>query len=252
MDIARRGHLCVVDRATALADLPVGSVRSGHGWFGVRSGASSNDLNFVVSEPGFVPGDVLLTELLQWLAGVPASWLVREPDAALTQVLCRAGLRPERTGRWCGRALGQEVIVRGEAQVVRVRGEGDLGDWIDIAASCGWCDTLPDREVRLDVMRALIRDNRSAAWVAWLEGSPVGMAAGWCDGPSVAVVDVAVRERARRHAVATALVADVLAWGAEQGASQVVAEPSHAGWLLFNALGFDNVPVVPDVCFYLP
>jgi GNAT superfamily N-acetyltransferase len=61
---------------------------------------------------------------------------------------------------------------------------------------------------------------------------------------------VAVRDSARREAVGTALVSALLAWGAKHGALEVVAAPSPDGWRLFNTLGFENVPVTPDTCFY--
>lgn len=253
MDIARTGHGCAVGRATALAELAPAAVRSGPGWLAVRSGAASNDLNLVVSEPGFVPDPQLLDRLLDWFEPLPASWLVREPDDSLTHTLVVAGWMSERTGRWCGRTFSSLPCLPSVTESVTVQAVTDddgLDAWLDIAAACEWVETAEDRRLRGELLRAAARDRRWAAWVARLEGRPVGMARGWSNGPHIELVDVAVRHEARRHGLGTALVSSALAWGAARGASEVVAAPSPDGWLLFEALGFHNVPVDRDVCFY--
>lgn len=252
MDIARTAHRCSVDRATALADLAPVSVRSGQGWLAIRSGAASNDLNVVLSEVGFLPQSRLVEELAGWFGGVPASWLTTEPAESLTRALTHAGWMPERTGRWCGRAVGPTRPALDAVEVNALASQGDLDDWLGIAASCGWYETLADHDVRRDLMRAMMGDRRHAALVARLDGQPVGMVAGWCDGVAVEVVGVAVRAEARRRGVGAALVSQVMTWGAGRGAREVVAAPSPDGWRLLGSLGFEDVAVVPDTCFYLP
>lgn len=255
MGYAQAGSRCAVGRASALAGLAGVSTRSGAHWLAVRSGAASNELNAVVSTRGFVPDLALLEELRRWWSGAPASWLVEEPDDALTRVLINAGWRPEHTGRWCGRPLGPgpqvpDAGVAVDVALEVVTNDDDLEQWLDVAADCGWFEGLDDREVRRGLLRGSAGESRQAIWVARLEDQSVGMAQGWCSGPDVEVVDVAVRPLARRHGVGTALVSGVLVWGAAHGAREVVAAPSPDGWRLFEALGFENVAVLRDVCFY--
>lgn len=250
MGHAEAGHRLAIERAAALADRDGAAVRSGPGWLAVRSGAASNDLNAVISTPGFVPDSGLLEDLEGWWDDVPASWLVAEPHEALTQALVEAGWDPERTGRWCGRALDTDHPVAGVASIEAVGGDEDLECWLDVATECGWIEGDDERLVRRDLLRSAYADPREAIWLARLDGQPVGMARGWCSASDLEVVDVAVREAARRRGVGTALVSTVLTWGASRGALDVVAAPSPDGWRLFESLGFDNVPVVPDVCFH--
>lgn len=251
MDIARAAHHCAIARAVGFAGYAPVSVQSGRGWLAARSGADSNDLNVVVSEAGFLPSATLVGELSRWFAGVPASWLVEWADESLTGVLCGAGWTPERTGRWCGRPLWPIRPSIGGVEIAMLGADSGVDGWLDVAASCGWFGGHPDRGTRAELMSAMITDHRRGAWLASLQGHPVGMATGWCDGGAVELVDVAVREENRRRSVGTALVGRVVAWGAGRGAEEVVAAPSPDGWRLMRSLGFNNVGVVPDTCFYL-
>jgi len=104
MNYAVAGHRCAMERVVALAGLPTVATRTGPHGLAVCSGASSNNLNAVVSKRGFVPDWAALEELRTSWNGAPASWLVDEPDEALTRSLVSAGWTPDRTGRWCGRA----------------------------------------------------------------------------------------------------------------------------------------------------
>ena len=49
-------------------------------------------------------------------------------------------------------------------------------------------------------------------------------------------------------------LSEAIAFGqaAGLGADTVVAQPSPDGWRLLSSLGFVNVQVVPEVCFYRP
>ncbi len=249
MQIARAGHRCARARAAALTGLGPVSTRCGPGWVAARTGALANDLNVVVGEPGFVPGSGLVDDLVAWFGDAPASWLASEPDDALTAVLVSAGAAPERTGRWCGRPV---TGAPGDPAGVRPAGPDDLGQWLDVAEACGWYDGRADRATRAGLARAWSGDPRRASFLAWQGDRAVGLASGWCDGEVVEVVDVAVLPQARRAGRGRDLVAAVVAWGAGRGADQVVAAPSPDGWRLMRSLGFDNVPVEPDVCLYLP
>lgn len=251
MGIADIAHRCVIARSVALAEYPPVSVRSGQGWFAVRSGAKSNELNVVVSEASFVPSAHLVDDLTRWFGELPVSWLTEQPEAALTSVLSGATWTPERTGRWCGRPLVPIQTSFGDLEITTVRADSGLDDWLDVASACGWFDDSADRDVRRELMVAMVVDPRRGAWLASLENRPVGMATGWCAGGAVELVDVAVRVDFRRRGAGTELIARVMAWGAARGAREVVAAPSPDGWRLLRSLGFDNVGVVPDTCFYL-
>ncbi len=197
----------------------------------------------------------LLNELREMVGRALASWLVEEPNEALTHVLVNDGWTPERCGRWCGRLLHHGPHVRAasgpkDMTVVRVATDDDLEQWLDVASACGWFEGRHDRMTRRDLMRGAAGDPLGASWLARLVDRPVGMVRGWVSGPYVEIVDVAVRHSAQRRGVGTALVSSVLAWGATKGAREVVAAPSPDGWSLFDALAFTNVPVTPDVCFY--
>ena len=180
MDYARAGQRCAVERVLALADLPAVSTCVGPNAIAVRSGAGSNDLNAVVSTPGFVPDRAVLEKLRGWWNGVPASWLVEEPDEALTQVLLNAGWLPERTGRWCARPLGQGSHLPNASgsdgvALEPVTADDDLEHWLDVASDCGWIEDPEDRGVRRELLRPAATDPRQAMWLARLDDRPEGM-----------------------------------------------------------------------------
>ena len=161
----------------------------------------------------------MLEKLRGWWNGVPASWLVEEPDEALTQVLLNAGWLPDRTGRWCLRPLDQSshlpnANVSDGVALEPVTADDDLELWLDVASECGWIEDLDDRGVRRDLLRPAAADPRQAMWLARLDDRPEGMVRGWCSErePVVEVVDVAVRAPVRRQGVGKALVSRVLAW----------------------------------------
>lgn len=231
MDVAALGHLAARER---LADLAAcGEVRREAGYVAVRTGLDSNDLNGVVADAGFRPEPAVVAGLVGWFAGVPAQWLAAGPDPWLTAVLVAAGLTPERTGHWCGRAVGPHVPAPGVERVATV------AEWSPVAQACGWGE------------RPAYDLAQRPHWVARRDGRAVGVASGWI-GEACELVDVAVLPTARRTGVGTALVETVLAWAAASGAREVVAAPSPDGWALLSGLGFEAAPVVPDVAFYLP
>ena len=226
--------------------LPWVDTLAGDGWLAIRSGAESNDLNGVLSEPGVVPGRAALVELARWFGDVPATWHAAHADDTLTSALVEAGWRPERTGRCAGRALPLVPSGTGAGVSIRlVEDESDRRTWLDIARACGWFgDDSAERRLREN----LARDLAWPRWLAEIDGAAVGMATGWRDGGVLELVDIAVIERARRRGVGTALLSAVCAWG--EGADHVVGAPSPDGWGLLRAHGFANVPTVSDTAFY--
>lgn len=253
IDFARGGHSCALDRALALSNLPAMDVRSAPGWRAVRSGAQANDLNVVISSPGYVPEADVLSELGRWFGPAPASWLVADADPRLTEVLEAAGRVSERTARCCGRSLSESPAADQRAAVEVVHATGKHAEeWLDIAQRCGWYDSDDERATRRAILESAASDPRQVALVARVAQEPVGMVRGWLSAPWVEIVDVAVLPSLRREGIGTTLVNRVLAWGLDGGARAAVASPSPDGWQLLQALAFENVPVVPDTWFYSP
>lgn len=238
MHVAVAGHQAARERLLSVGE--VGEVRRGSGYVAIRSGFQSNDLNGLVAERGFVPTAVLVAELVAWFDGAPAQWLAAAPDPALTDVLEGAGLIAERTGWWCGRAVGGSTASTASTASTpssAVERVWSLGEWTAVAMACGW-DERPSYDL-------ISRPH----WVARRDGRAVGMASGW-HGEQCELVDVAVLPDARRCGVGSALVQTILAWAAGRGAVDVVAAPSPDGWALLSSLGFESMPVTPDVAFY--
>lgn len=240
-DIAVDGHRLARARLRSVANLHSAKTRAGNGWFAVRSGVFSNDLNGVVADPGFMPDVELLVSLQEWFGAVPASWLAATPSSRGSGLLLDAGWTAERTGRWAGRKAWRPEP---SGDVRRVTGRSDLEAWLAVAEECGWFEGSWQRRER----RTLAAGLAWPRWVAWRDGRPVGMATGFHADGLLEIVDVAVISSARRQGVGTALVAGVVA--GSSASDRVIAAPSHDGWQLFRSLGFTNVPVIPDVCFY--
>ena len=228
-------------------------VRRGDGWFAVRTGVDSNDMNGVVSTPGAKVSAVLVADLLAWLAGAPASWLTSRGDPELTDLLLAAGARPERSGCWSGRWVEPVPAHRNGVEVCRVRTTRDLDRWIDLAAECGWIETASGRGARRRLYLALGLDNsRLSHWLAVDDGEAVGFASDFLDGDVVDLCNLGVLVAHRRRGIGSALVAGRLADAASVGAALAVSAPSTDGWRLQQSLGFQSVPVIPDTWFHLP
>lgn len=254
--IAEAAQRATTARLEAYARAPGVDVQRGPGWFAVRTGVDSNDLNGVVSEPGAGVSAPLVGALCAWFAAsaVPACWEVTRPDPELTSVLVAAGARPERTGVWSGRPLGPDrPPPEPGVEVRRVRDDADLDAWLDVALDGGWCTSPQDRRARRQLYAAVGLDHRGLRhWLALDRGRPVGFATSFLDGAVVDLVSLGVAAGDRRRGVGRALVAARLADAAAEGARFVVSAPSDDGWQLQRTLGFRTEPVVPDTCFYLP
>lgn len=238
---AAHGERSAIGRLLALADRPGTEVRGGEGWVAVRTGLASNDLNGVVSLGADVDA-ALVADLADWWGEAPACWLVPDPDPALTALLQAAGWHPERTGRWAGRPLGDD-LPSGRGAIPM----GDPADHLDVRQACGWFDA-DERHDR----RALLAPHPLWHHVVVRRGPRVVGAASGFVGAALEVVDLAVLPDERRTGVGSALLGALVAWGRERGAEHVVAAPSHDGARLLAAHGFVLAPVTPDVCAYSP
>lgn len=243
-------------RLAAFAAAPDVAVRSGRGWFAVRTGVDSNDMNAVVSTRQAKISQQLVEDLIAWFraAGASASWLTSRPYPQLTQTLLAAGARPERNGHWSGRGMPTEVRQPDAGvDVVRVVSEHDLNLWLDVAAGCGWIEADRDRHARRRLYLAIgLDDGDLTHWLALDQDQPVGFASSYLDANVIDLCNLGVAESHRPRGIGRALVAARLADAAQRGASTVVSAPSPEGWRLQQALGFRSVPVVADTWFYLP
>lgn len=239
------------ERLRAYAGAEGVDVREGEGWLAVRTRVASNDLNGVVSTAP-VPAGVVET-LCAWFAAVPASWLLGEPDVAMTDRLRAAGARPERTGVWSGRVAAGVPPQTGAVRVRRVEDGADLDRWLDVATACSWIESTDDRTARRRLYAALGLDHpRLSHWLAFEGGAAVGFGSVFLDGGVADLCNLGVLEAHRRRGIGRALVSARVAYAVRRGAAVVVSAPSPDGWQLQRALGFRSVPVIPDTCFYLP
>ena len=258
--LQRAAHHAERCRLSELSRVEGAETRVGDGWWAVRTGLRSNDLNGVLSAPGHVPDATLLAETGSWFGPAPATWQLDASDERLAGAALRAGWQPERGARCAGRLLplpasasDRPVPVLDDIALRLVDDEAGLADWLDVAQESGWFDA-DERHGRASLARAL----SWSRWVAYRDEEPVGMATGWRDGEGAGwrdggiaeLVDVAVLPTVQRRGVGTALVDAVAAWAAT--ATWLVAAPSPDGWALLATLGFDNVPALADTVAYWP
>ena len=212
-------------------------------------------MNGVVSVRGADVSSTLAAALVGWFAETrtPASWLAERADRRLTQVLVAEGASPERSGRWSGCAMPAAIpaAVR-EVDIVRVTTESDLASWLDVAAACGWILSAQGREARRRLYSELVLGHDAALrnWLAVVVDVPVGFASSYVADGVADLCNLGVLASQRRYGIGRAMTAARIA-DAAKTATTVVSAPSHDGWLLQRSLGFRNVPVVADTCFYL-
>ena len=229
-------------------------VRTGPGWFAVRTGIDSNDLNGVVSTEVAVASSALVADLQSWFGSTPASWLTAEESPRLSEILVAAGARPERSGSWSGRPVPlRRHTRRVDVEIVRVREEAQLDSWLAVAERCGWIEGDEDRAARRGLYCDVGLDHSGLShWLALEQGQPVGFATSHLEDGVVDLCNLAVLDSHRRRGIGSSLVRARLADAQAHGVRTAVSAPSPDGWRLQKALGFVSVPVRPDRCFYLP
>lgn len=246
-------------RLRLYARCPGATVRRGEGWVGVETGASSNDMNGVVSEPGADVSGEVVRELIDWFRqrGLPASWAIMGDDAVLSAVLVEQGAVPERSGWVSGRVIDADLVEPSgpaDVEIVDVRTEAALDEWLDVADRCGWIVDGADRAARRGLYLAVGLEHVQL-WhvVAVRDGEPIGMASTFWDGAEVVeLCNLGVVVSERRRGVGMALARARVRSARRKGARVVVAELSPDGWEVYRRAGFVSVPVRPDRWFYLP
>ena len=254
--IARAGHHAAEARLASYAAAPNVAVRRGAGWFAVRTGVRSNDMNGVVSEVNTAVSRELVDDLIAWFraASAPASWLTIRADPQLTHTLVAAGACPERTAYWSGRAMFTTAPTRRrDIDVVRVTSLDYLEDWLDIATRCGWINDDSDRTARSRLYQAVGLDHCPLThWLALKHDEPVGFASSYLDSTVIDLCNLGVDEPHRRSGIGRSLIIARCEDAAAEAATTIVSAPSPDGWPLQRTLGFHSVPVIPDTWFYLP
>jgi GNAT superfamily N-acetyltransferase len=217
-----------------LAD--AGESREWEGVLAVRTGVRSNTENGAVST---VPGlpEELVAEVLDWLGGVPASWVALDPR--LGPSLLAAGCTPENDGWNMRRQIGE--LEPPAIEVKTVASAAELDEWLAIARECGWFD---DGEPARRLYEALGYEGLYLA--------EDGAASAFFAPPTVLLNTVAVRPRRQRRGIGRALALARLRDGRERGCTEALLAPSPAGRKLYDSLGFRLEPQPPGYWFYLP
>lgn len=275
--LAESAHRAAIARLMHYGSAPGCEVRHGDGWVAARTGAHSNDMNGVVSQVGAVISPATAAEVIRWFDRTPASWLVARPERRLTEVLIAAGARPERHGRWSGGPLPDTIsmtsgpipmtsgvipafsraspkVTRRQVTVQRITAGDQLDTWLDLATACEWIDGSGDRNARRAVYAAVGVGGSGPLrhWLGLVDDEPVAFATSHLVGETADLCNLGVLRQWRRRGVGRALVTARLTDAARSGATTVVSAPSPDGWELQRTLGFRNVPVIADTCFYLP
>lgn len=145
--------------------------------------------------------------------------------------------------------------VTGQQLTVHRVTEGDqLDTWLDLATACEWIDGPGDRQARRALYAAVGLGGSGPLrhWLGLVDDEPVGFATSYLTEDTADLCNLGVLGPWRRRGVGRALVMARLADAARSGATTVVSAPSPDGWQLQRTLGFRNVPVIADTCFYLP
>jgi ribosomal protein S18 acetylase RimI-like enzyme len=262
--LPRAGEAAAAARLRRYAGCAAAHSRSGDGWVAVATGARSNDMNGVVSQPGAAIDGALVDELLAWFAELrlPASWLVEGEagDPALAAALVERGARSEDDGWWAGRGIDDDLFAElaegdlgDDVTITRVRTSADLDEWLDVAGRCGWLVDDRDRRARRRLHLSIGLDSDDLAhWVARRLGRPVAMASSHLTGSVVDLCNLAVVDRERRQGIGRALAGERIRAAHERGATTIVSALSPDGWKLYESLGFHSVGVIPARWFYLP
>jgi ribosomal protein S18 acetylase RimI-like enzyme len=205
------------------------------GALAVRTGVMSNTENGVVSTVGALDDEVV-TGLLDWLDGVPASWIALDPT--LGPVLVSAGCRPEEEA-WC--MVGRiEQLGSPDHDVREVESASDLDEWLATMCVCGWWDDV-------DAARSLY----TKLGFDGLYLAAGGAASAFFAPPVAYLTSLAVLPEARRRGIGRSLALARLGAGRLRGCTSAVLAPTPEGRLLYETLGFHIERQPPGHWFYL-
>jgi ankyrin repeat protein/GNAT superfamily N-acetyltransferase len=205
--------------AAYLAALPGDRIEVGDG-FAVRTGVESNSENGVVSDAGDVD------EVVAWMAGAWAQWLV-SAESDLHDRLVAAGCRPERTAVVMGARL---------ADLVPAAPEGDPAEADEYRELC---EAVGFGEGAVGA---------TARYVARRDGRAVGLVGTFVHGATAVVLELAVLAEHRRQGIGRALLARAL----QLDVTHVVLGPTPESIPFYRRLGFELRPALKDRVYYLP
>jgi ankyrin repeat protein/ribosomal protein S18 acetylase RimI-like enzyme len=205
--------------AAYLATLPGDRIAVGDG-FAVRTGAESNSENGVVSDAGDVE------EVVAWMAGAWAQWLV-SAESDLHDRLVAAGCRPERTAVVMGAPLAALELGDPEGE------PAEAEEYRAVAEAVGFGEGAV---------------GATARYVARRDGRAVGLVSTFVHGGTAVVLELAVLQEHRRQGIGRALLARAL----QLDVTHVVLGPTPDSIAFYRRLGFELRPALKDRVYYLP
>jgi GNAT superfamily N-acetyltransferase len=214
-----------------LATSPLAATRRVGDGFAFRTSLMDNTRNVVVCsrlEATEIP------EVLSWLRGIPAQWLVAEETepADLRARLERAGCQAERSSVYMAADMTQltDRPAPPGLEIVPVPDAGELDD--PLLASLG---PGPLRH-----------------YAARLDGRPVGRASTFLASVALLGIDLHVASAERRRGIGRALVLHGLREGAVAGRTLALLAPTPATVPFYEDLGFTLGRFPPGRGFYTP
>lgn len=189
---------------------------------------------------------------------LPAIWFLDDGSTPtdLGPRLEAAGCRSERSAWVMGADLPDLPDARPlpDITVEEVTDRGQLDDWFDAAQQVTLDDdaTSRDHRRRLYASLGLGADRPWRHWLATYRGRPVGTASALFTGDMVALDHIGVVPEHRHRGIGSALTLAPVIAARTQGLRHAVLGPSPDGQPLYEALGFELAPALPDRVYYLP
>lgn len=244
--VARRAQ---ADYYRLLASSPAAETRPVGDGLAVATGIFSNTENGVVStrldgDPG---------EVIAWFQerDAPAMWL--DPAPKLARALGRAGCRPDRGGIDMGADLACLDLPAAAVETRVVETPDQLELVFDLMRIGGKLETERDRTAarRIFVSLGLGVGAALCHYLAYADGTAVGMATAFFTAETVLLQHVAVVPTRRRQGIGRALALARLHDARARGCRLAILAPTPESRRLYEPLGFTVTPVRDDV-YYLP
>ncbi len=190
---------------------------------------------------------------------LPATWFLDDGSTPtdLGPRLEAAGCRSERNAWVMGAYLADLPGARPLPDSVAVEEVTDLGqfhDWFDAAHDVTFDDDASSRDLRrrLYVSLGLGADRPWRHWLATDHGRPVGTASALFTGDMVSLDHIGVVPEHRHRGIGSALTLTPILAARTKCLRLAVLGPSPDGQPLYEGLGFELAPALPDRSYYLP